>query len=764
MHKYSFINRLVSAILVAAMMLSMLSGCASKENDIPAISDVSIDPEQIADKIIEDLTDDTDMPQVQTLGLSLNVDDYVGDIETFVYGLITYQLESRFDVFPAYVELSEGDEVYGLAYSDFSECYSTEDESQAYFSAGFMPFCGEANITDEEFNNGLIVHNLDYEDESFGFLLKYVSEEFTEHCVVYGQYVKYGVNASGQLFYSSEEYVRGQCDESLGSLYSYDESRYVLDLDVGQYSPIEGVSLASQIDYDLLEEEINKILEAQDINYAQIDIETNLYFAQEAVESYLLSLQEETFCGYSVDALIEATQQLNPMECLRLSPEGILTIELDEFPGEGATSLAKWLVGGTCIIVTAVGLVGSVVFMKYPALSATSSAITGSAVEVFMQVVISGQALGGVEGSKVVLSAVTGAVAGYIGPYIMASTGGVGYFFADSAIDGMIGAIEHTVAAWLDGKDGLEMAKSFGYGFALGFGLSAGFKGMGELFQKIGIDKLLQKVGTELSSVANKVAPKLTATVSKKFSDAITIPFGKAVTKLQKVLEPSGLHSKYIANAMSFRQLSRLKGTNADDLADKAFAKLTKTGLVDEQGDYITKETIRKLFDEAEDGDVIVKIAKDNDVINIVKKNGVVGIEFDPEKYITVDISRITDNRDVNFLAAAEKMKEVWMEEPMAVPASISAAIRESGKTLETIEPADIVKLVKNRSNGFVFHENVDMKTITLVPRSLHDTIEGGFSHMGGVGVAKYVKAHMGSAYFERLLAAASSGAVSATR
>ena len=47
---------------------------------------------------------------------------------------------------------------------------------------------------------------------------------------------------------------------------------------------------------------------------AQVDIETNLYFAQEAVASYLLSLQEETFCGYSVDALVEAAQELDPME------------------------------------------------------------------------------------------------------------------------------------------------------------------------------------------------------------------------------------------------------------------------------------------------------------------------------------------------------------------------------------------------------------------------------------------------------------------
>ena len=131
-------------------------------------------------------------------------------------------------------------------------------------------------------------------------------------------------------------------------------------------------------------------------------------------------------------------------------------------------------------------------------------------------------------------------------------------------------------------------------------------------------------------------------------------------------------------------------------------------------------------------------------------------------QYITVNISRITDDRDVNFRNAAEKLKEVWLDDPMTMPAAISTAIREQGKTLQTIEPEDLVAIIKTRSNGFVLHENIDMQTITLVPRTLHDTIEGGFSHMGGVALAKYVKAHMGSAYFERLLAAVSTGVATA--
>ena len=759
--KHCAFTRIISFILITSMILSMVSGCASRapsesiaEESI--INDVTINTEAIVETILDELIDDNSQLEYQSLTLSANWEDYVGDVETFVYGLLTYQLESCYDVFPAYVELSDGTEIYGLAYSDYSECYATEDETQAYFSSGILTFPGEDPIPSGEFERGLVVHNIDYEDENIQFILKYATDEFTEHCVVFGQYVKYGANASGQIFCSTEEYVRGQCDESLGSLYSYDESRYVLDLDFGQYSPISGVSLASQIDYGQLEAEINRILETQEKNYAQVDVETNLYFAQEAVESYLLSLQEETFCGYSVDALIEATQELDPMECFQLSPEGVLTIDIDELPGDGATPLAKWLVGATCLIVTAVGVVGSTVFMMCPALSAASGAIAGAAIDVFMQVVVSGQALGDVNWNKVVLSAVTGAVSGFLGPYIMATTGGVGYFFADSAVDAVLGGIEHTVTAWMDGADGLAMIKSFGYGFALGFALSAGFKGAGEL-----VNRIVKGIGM----AANKIAPKLTATVCEKLSEGakvFLVPIGNALTELQKAADGSIFYSKYIANAMAFRQLARLVDDGMDELADGAINQIVKNDLVDAEGNPLTEDALRKLFKNAKDGEVIAQLGKAKDGINVVKQNGIVGIVFDPDQYITVNVTRLVDNRNVNFNNAAEKLKEAWLEDPMTMPAAISAAIRESGKNLETITPNQLVKIIQTRSNGFVLHENIDMTTITLVPRALHDTMEGGYYHMGGFRLAEYLKAHMGSAYFERLLAAASTGLATA--
>ena len=231
----SLFQRGISLLLTLAILMSTMSGCVQNtptpSNPIDTeTTNPTIDTDAIADQIIDDLVQDaTDsIIYAQPLVLSNDWEDYVGDIETFVYGLLTHQLEYNYEVFPAAVELSDGTDIYGLAYTDYSECYTDENEELTFFSAGILTFCGERSIPQDEFEKGLIIENLEYQDEQFGFLLKYVTDEFTEHCVVFDQYLKYGVNPSGQITYAVEKYEKGKCDETLGSLYSYDEGKYLL--------------------------------------------------------------------------------------------------------------------------------------------------------------------------------------------------------------------------------------------------------------------------------------------------------------------------------------------------------------------------------------------------------------------------------------------------------------------------------------------------------------------------------------------------------
>ena len=72
-----------------------------------------------------------------------------------------------------------------------------------------------------------------------------------------GKYVKYGINDDGVISYTAEDFSRDICDESIGSLYSYDESKYLFESDLGEYVNISGESLFGTIDYDALEAEVN---------------------------------------------------------------------------------------------------------------------------------------------------------------------------------------------------------------------------------------------------------------------------------------------------------------------------------------------------------------------------------------------------------------------------------------------------------------------------------------------------------------------------
>ena len=739
-------KKLISLLLTIALFTSaVLSSYAAAENVSTHDSalDIIIDKgTRATDAVLEDAKASNSSDEQQE---SKEWEQYVGDIETFVYGLIINQLEYVFDVFPASIELSDGNQVYGIAYTDYSDCYTNEEESLCCFEAGFIPFNGELAVSQEEIESGLYITNLDFTDEKTSFIWSYESDSFRQHCVVYNQYLQYGVDGNGAIFYETAEYVPGVCDESLGSLYSFDEAKFLFDVDVGSYMRITGSSLFSQIDFDELEKEINRILKTQDINFASVDVVSCAYFAQEAIVSYLLSLQEETFLGYSVPELVEAAKALDPLECYRITANGIVTLKLEE--GTKASDLTKWLVGTTCVILTAVAIVGSVIFIECPPLSALAGAVAGAAIDTFMQVVISGKDLDSVDWRKVAIGAAAGALSGFLGPYIYAATGGAGiaYFALDSSIDGLIGGIERAAEAWMDGEDAAGIISSFGMGFALGFVLSAGFKGV-----SAGVSKLARKISPAIKKLVDKLPAKLTNKVS-----AIKRGVGNAIKGLKEKADNTIFHSEYITRKIGDRQIKRLISQNSDELMDKSINNLSVDNMVDVNGNKMTKEALKSIAADAEDGAILGYFKHGDDLIQIVKKNSMVSIVFDPSKYQSVALpGGLTADRSLNFENVATLLKEQWLDDPSLIPESIAAAIRSRGKDLEDLMPGDLVSIIQR--SDWVIHENMDRISATLVPRAIHQDVK----HMGGVGLAKYLKSHMGMEYFDRLVSTAATGSV----
>ncbi len=337
--------------------------------------------------------------------------------ELFVKQELFRQYSLIYDTFHAAMMLEDGTEITGMGYTDYSAYYESEDGSVGYFPAGFIADFGY-EIPQMDTANGYVIENLDFTDRQHQFVYGFETIPFMEHCVKDGKYLKYGVNDLGALVYEASPYERGVCDESLGALYSYDVNRFVYDPNMGEYIRIDGTSLFSQVDFAAAQAEINQIIANQDVHFSQQEIVSSVHIAQEAVVNYLLSVQKETFLGYNVAELAEVASRLDPMQCIRITPEGYLIIDIiDENPGT-ADELTRWMVGAGCLIITA-GSIALDIFV--PAARPLGGAIMGAAVEAFMQVVIQKKSLDNVQWGKVAVAAISGAVMAWACPMAAAS-------------------------------------------------------------------------------------------------------------------------------------------------------------------------------------------------------------------------------------------------------------------------------------------------------------------------------------------------------
>ena len=396
-------NKILSLVLIICLITSMFSGCAPVSN----LPKPEIDTEAIAETITSELQNQAAEIQTEPLCVTETF-----SVDWFVYDRIFSDYSLVYDTFPAVLHLSDGTEITGFGYTDYASFYEGADGGNGYFPAGFIANV-EGKIPYEDTESGLIIENLDYTDDKYQFVYAYDTDPFMEHCVVNGQYLKYGVNESGAITYDVQTYQRGFCDEALGALYSYDDGKFLYDPDMGAYIPITGTSLFESIDYAALEDKINRIIEEQDIHFSEQDIVTSAHIAQEAVISYFLSMQEETFLGYSVEKLVACAEELDPMECIRITPEGHVIITVEGTPPEGADALSKWVVGVGCGI-TVIGTIALGIF--FPAATPFCGTISSAAISVFMQVVIENKAVENIQWSKVAVAAVTGAMLAWACP------------------------------------------------------------------------------------------------------------------------------------------------------------------------------------------------------------------------------------------------------------------------------------------------------------------------------------------------------------
>ena len=768
------LNRLSALVLTAALTISALSGCGRAGNKNTTESTTApLNTTEIAEAITQEIIQEAESSTaVSETTLPANEEniiplenrisddwhDYIGDLDTFVYGALINEYQLAYKTFNAVLTLPDESEVYGIGYTDYSSYYEREDGEGGYFPAGFLALIGEPEIPEGIAEAGLEIINLDNPDSEYQFVYAYDTEPYLEHCVIWNQYLRYGIDDNQHITYMTEDYERGICDEELGSLYSYDERRVVFESDLGNYQDVNGESLYSSIDYAKLQTEINRILEEQDANFAEVDMETTLYQAKDAMRSYLLSLQEETFMGCSVEDLLTISETLDPKECVQMTPDGMVLVDMTSAPPREPKALTKWLTGICCgtAIITSVA-----VNVFVPALVPVTASISGAAVEVFMEVVVQNYEVKNVNWGKVAIAASTGALLAWGCPMLAGhATSGIvsllgksvsaematklgkiaGYgilTFSNAVVTGSSSA----AIAVLDGGTEKDAMDAFAIGAVMGAACTVGAsiiaKGVGT-----GVNKALENA--KPNGWLQKMSDR--ASSAGRFIGKHQVhPFGK---EIEKVLIPKSINEA----AESAGYQLKLQQTDNDQLirrVDQLPSESNKNFVMkDDSGKTLTKADLRsnggngkiELRDTC-DPEIKEMFAKYN-VSEITIKDGVP--DFSPVSEYHVDIE-ITPNRRENFARTYSKLANDWSETPSSIPADVKEEMSRRGIDARDLNDSMVEDILHDLK--WTIHEDVD-NTIYLVARAIHSRI----GHAGGVAYAAATGAiQVGTVFFKEL-------------
>lgn len=496
------------------------------------------------------------------------------DSANFIYNLVYNDLRQQYDTFAGYVSLPNSDEdVYGIAYTDYEEGYVNE-QGEVYYSSGFISFPQEASISAVEISDGLEVHSLDIDEESiYSYAYTYSTEDIHKHCIIDNQYVSYDI-VDGVLSFSQKKYEYGMdVDWERGDIYNYDTNSYEYIVTGTDYVPTVGASLLGDADYQAIVDEINHIISSQEANLTFADVETFVAYATEALNSYILGLQEESFMGIPTVQLKEFAKSLNPLEHLQIKvdEDGNLTIDIIK-----VEKLATWWEKVLTSVVCAYGVVAGIACNVLgnalaavgfvPAkflLGAAGGALLGISIEAFSQVVISGAAVSEMQWAQIGVAAVSGAISGAITAGLSSSQ----YFtrhillreITDTLCDGMVGGAEFFANSLIAGQSFAQACTNFGYGVMMGITISGTFK----------------VVGQALKSTKSWIKKSLSASVSEidggkvtKLADDVLEEHVTKYTAGQGARNVTGEVLENLSDQPYSKGLSRWKGAGAIDSLD----------------------------------------------------------------------------------------------------------------------------------------------------------------------------------------------------
>jgi hypothetical protein len=495
--KVSLSTMMVTLLLVLAIFTLGAFGDWSRFGVFEKLRDAELE-RQTLDEAIEESTDNTifdftlehnekELTEevienfailASTISQSTGVGLQLSDRESFLTAVIMLDLyDLGYDVFPTRIR-TKSVEIWGLGYTDYMETFEYEcaqNSSSIYFGAGFVSLPNQPILSSSDIKEGLFLDDFSNEvnaDETpeYGFLLSFTESYGSIAYVVDGELVIYDIEETHinfEVYTPNESTIISQyasCKaqgKEFDTVYSYDDGRNIFDSNIGDAYNVSATSLNTLLDPVFAKSEYERYVAEQTTNGFTVDTLNYVYISYAALESYLLSQQDESLLGIDVQEFYEMERSIGANEYYTVDASGNLTKLSFPLEKEDKATWMDRLAGAALAIGTmCVGVIIVAAISVFSCGAATAAApyivssFIGAGMEIFMQTVVQGIKIQDLNWLRVGIAAVSGA---------LAAIPGIGWFGA-----GMLQGTTQASLTLADGGDLKEALISFGIGFATG--------------------------------------------------------------------------------------------------------------------------------------------------------------------------------------------------------------------------------------------------------------------------------------------------------
>lgn len=648
--------------------------------------------------------------------------------KSFLYSLAILDLYAIGfdDVFPAFAKTSENKVIKGYAYTNYAEAF--EENGEILFKAGFITLMENGAISAEDVENGVIIErDTEYgENEYNTFKLAYNQAWGVLHYVAFEKYTKYQVNNYSLQYEFTDD--TGEYDDLLGDVYNYDIGDYCHYNSYGEEFKFDAYTLDQSVDYAQTVEMLKESITNQDVSSLDINVEKADFISYQAMKDYMTHNQDETMLGVDADTLLYYEAHIGTTNYYVIKEDG--TVEVLQIPPDPVKQASIWERIWVGIASIGVAIVGVVCTVLAPGIGTIfGGAMISAALDVFMQVTVSGTAPENINWGSVIKNGVVGAVTGFfslgtgalvtnyvskIGSFVTRSLAKIGV----AVLNGLFSSSVSLLADYVATGEKLsfeDCMKSIGISIVTSVILMGADSFTKKVSGNIAWKEIVSQYVMNSIAGAGLYALSCAITGNPPTWEGFLTSFGMSVLTTTVTVIGSHIGMKIkTARAENAALKERIKGLPGPDndrwkIVDKDGNILSKNELLNNKGNGFLK---------LEGTDIVLPI-----------EDG--WVDFSPVETTNVVLDHdFTSDKTLNFPMFDKELASKWNSDKSLIPDEYKSFFGD-----KKITQTSIAKL--RNSAKLVWHECGDMKTAKLVKQEYHTpgyggTGLGGPTHYGG--------------------------------